>query len=415
MAQGTQVARLSNELQERYGLAVDSFIACYKNGDTAEEILTELDTTIHVIRIYAATLNLRLAKKYRNGDLALYLTRFDESADSKLTVELIEAENSLEHLSKQLVSRERQLASMKAEISKYRRAALVDTVTLQDVLDAVTTPSTGIPKVTPDTNIAHPRNLYSQLLVLSDLHVEECVSRDDLGQANEYNWEIMEERLAKVFATVNSTYNNEGTLIVGILGDTISGIIHSTQESATKPVVKALSDLAKLLAYHLNNLWASGRYRQILVPCVVGNHGRISEEKKSNAAGFNFEHLLYQLIDAMTVPEILLEISTNGLVMVGTIGMHHGDYFRFSSDTKYLKIKEAFKQVIGVEPTTIIQGHTHVFSVEEMPRGGKYITNASLIGANSYSHTNGFVGKNWGQVLLTIDPMESVDTIRLIQ
>jgi hypothetical protein len=49
-----------------------------------------------------------------------------------------------------------------------------------------------------------------------------------------------------------------------------------------------------------------------------------------------------------------------------------------------------------------------------MTDSGKYITNGSLIGSNSYSVTNGMLGKAWGQVIGTWLPNGLIENVRLI-
>jgi len=417
-----QVERLQNELEAKYKVSVKEFLELYKSNTSREAMASALGTTEWLIRIYSSTLNLRLPKKHRANDIALFHTRFSETANDVLAQELTVAADSLEYLSKELVAKDKAILKQRAEISRYKSALKAETVGdnyLSIIGQAISMiKPIETPTMAPQMANSFPRKKHTQWVLLSDLHFEELISSKDVGKANEFDWGVAESRLAKVFVELLESHNGEEMLIVIMAADMLSGIIHDTLESTTKPVAEAIADLASLLARHISTL--SQHYHSIHVPCVHGNHGRISERKKATASGFNFEYLLYQIMKAQLAnyTNITVDISTTGLITfpIGSrfAGVHHGDFFKAAGDTKFLRVKEAFRQTLGITPDHIVQGHTHKFLVEEMQGNGKYITNGSLTGVNGYCHTNGFLGLSWGQAIGTFTPEGLVENVRLV-
>ena len=412
-----QIEQLISVLEGRFRVKVEDFVHLYEAKESGESICQALGLTENGLRTVAKTLNLRLPKKFRNNDLALYYSRF---TDSEVNLKLQEVTGDLDASYKDAIKLERQLLHTKRELQKYKSQALKSAteIDLEEVRVAVLNSVRPIRPVTvqirtPSTHYAD----YTQAIVLSDLHFEECVSHNDVGLANSYDWGIAERRLEKVFAESLQAYRGEGKCLLFILGDTISGIIHDTLESTSKPTGQALAELAQLLAQHIHTL--SEVYESVEVLSVTGNHGRISEQRKSTANGFNFEYLLIQILSGL-VPQVNVhfEHSTCGYVHT-TVGNkvivgHHGDFHRAGyGAAKTLKVSEAIRQAIGVQAYHIIQGHTHTPSIEMMHTGGQYITNGSLIGANGYSHSNGFTGLIWSQTLLSFLPDGNIENIRM--
>jgi predicted phosphodiesterase len=367
-------------------------------------------------------MNLRLPKKNRMNDLALFLSRFSESAEVKIASELVEADENLELLSKQVVQKEKTIKVLQAEISKYKRGLKQEVG--KDSIELLIASSMERIETTEPTELqfkltSNNYSEYTQLLLLSDNHVEEVVTSADVGRANEYNWDIMEQRLGRCFSELLNAYRGERKVVVASLGDQFSGSIYDTMESTGKSLGQAIADYAMIIANYLKSL--STVYEEVYVPVIHGNHGRLGQNKKSSDYGTNnYEFMMANILKALVASHsnIIVDISTTGLISfdVGhkVIGCHHGDFFRSIGDNKFMRVKEHFRQTLNVDPDVILQGHTHCFNIEQMPRGGTYITNASLIGVSGYSHTNGMLGKDWGQVIMSFLPSGKVENVRLV-
>lgn len=413
-----QVEKLIENLEGKFKIKVESFLDLYERNASSELLQESLGITENTVRVITRTLNIRMPKKHRSNDLALLKSRFGDSA---VSLDLQETKGDLEASYRDNLKLEKKLVEMRRELQKFKLVHKNPEIDFDEIRNAVLGAIRPVKpmEVKVLSKSSHFKN-HTQLILLSDNHVEEVVSSKDVGLSNEYNWQIMEQRLAKVFAESINSYRGESKCIVASLGDQFSGIIYDTQEHTSKSIGEAISDYSHLLANHIRAL--SAIYDEVYIPVVFGNHGRLQQDKKSAGYGTdNFEYLMAQILKALLATEknVTVDISTTGLLAfkVGNdyVGCHHGDYFFKSvGDVKYLRIKEHFKQTLGVEPNTILQGHTHVYNVEQMPRGGTYVTNGSLIGPNGYSVTNGMVGKDWGQVIMSFLPSGQVENIRLV-
>lgn len=416
----TQVEKLLVELKEKYKINPEQFLELYSQGLSTEEMAEALVGTLWAVRVLASTMNLRLPKKYRIGDLALFYSRFSESAELKISSELIEADENLGMLSKQVVQKEKTIRSLQAEVSKYRRALKQETAT-DDI-------SLLIASLVERINTTEPTDLkfnlksssysgYTQFVMLSDLHMEQTVTKGDVGDCNAYSWAIAEQRLGRVFSELLNAHRGEHFVIIGLLGDMLDGLIHDSLETSNKPLGQAVADLAVILANYIKSL--SKVYQYVYVPCVSGNHERITDHKKSHNNGFGFGFLLYSMIKGLCsgYPNINIEISTSGFLSVEygntVLGFTHGDYIRGFGDTKILKTKEVFRQTTGKIPDSIFSGHTHKAATEHMSTG-LWITNGSLIGVNAYSHTNGFMGLPASQTIGSLLDDGTIEHVRLV-
>jgi predicted MPP superfamily phosphohydrolase len=408
-----QFQELKQALQRQYDIDIDVFLDTYTSGMKQQEMLEVFNTSPWKLRTAATALNLRFAKKYRTHDFSLMVSR-DTMQEG--TTMLLEANEALDDMSKDLVSKERQLKRARQEVSKYRRS-LGQPLDIEELVDCISKPL-ELPKVVRVGTENERYRLHTQFIVLSDLHFEEAVVTEDVGLANKYNWEVAESRLQYVIDEAIGANRGERKCILMILGDTISGIIHDTLENTTKPTGQAIADLAKLLAKHINVL--ATLYEELEVMCVTGNHGRMSEQRKSTANGFNFEYLLFEImLGFVTAQNVRVNFSTNGYattkVADKVILGHHGDFHRAGTGvTRALKVSEACRQATGLVPHHIFQGHTHTPQIETIPSGGQYITNGSLIGANGYSHTNGFIGLSWAQTIGCFDSVGNIEYSRFV-
>lgn len=415
-----QVEELVEALQKKYKIDIEKLLELYQTGMPRDEMAVALDVQEWTIRTVMGALNCRLAKKYRAHDYSYFLSRFGDEANVELVEEVQELKEDLNQLSKDLVAKEVALRSARREISKYRKG-LKKELGVEDIELLIASSVERIATTEPtelQLNLSTSTySEYTQFVMLSDLHMEQSVFMHDVGNCNEYSWEIAEQRLGKVFSELLNAHRGEHTVIVGLLGDMLDGLIHNSLETANKPLGQAVADLALLLANYLKSLAAV--YAKVTVPCISGNHERNTDFKRSNNGGFGFAYLLYNMIKGLCsgYPNIELDISTSGFTtkQVGskTLGFTHGDYIRGFGDIKILKTKEVFRQTTGVIPDNIFSGHTHKAAMEHMPTG-LWITNGSLIGVNAYSHTQGFMGLPWSQTIGSLLPDGTIENVRLV-
>lgn len=142
-----------------------------------------------------------------------------------------------------------------------------------------------IPTAFPTRQAAGVARAETAILVLSDLHFGEFVSREELDGLNAFDPEIAEARLKRVFQTAASLLTKHWTgpapdrIILAMLGDAVSGALHPelvrTDKMRPMESVRAVSSV---IAGGINLLLRA-------LPCpidvisVVGNHGRVGLPK----------------------------------------------------------------------------------------------------------------------------------------
>lgn len=133
----------------------------------------------------------------------------------------------------------------------------------------------------------------------SDWHWGEVVRPEEVGGVNAYNLDLAHKRAKRLVEriihlsfdhTVNAVYPG---IVVMLGGDMISGDIHDelteTNESRTAPT---LIDLQGVLITALEAM--ADRFGKVFVPCVVGNHGRMTHKPRAKGrVHTSFEWLLY--------------------------------------------------------------------------------------------------------------------------
>lgn len=139
-------------------------------------------------------------------------------------------------------------------------------------------------------------------LMLSDVHYGEVVDPAQVEGLNEYNMEIAEKRLQRVFnKTLELLFRHQSgqsyeaaTCIFG--GDMLSGNIHDELRNTNDaPILETIVELAKLLEWGVLQL--AENFPFVYVPCVIGNHGRIDKKPSAkNKVKDNYDWLLYQWV-----------------------------------------------------------------------------------------------------------------------
>jgi len=235
------------------------------------------------------------------------------------------------------------------------------------------------------------------LLILSDWHVEERVEPTTVNNLNEYNLDIADSRISKLFnraVKLISIWRKDtkiDNLVIGILGDMINGYIHEdfAESNFMSPTEASLWVTERIIGgidFLLNN----GGFKKIHVICLFGNHGRTTAQARVKLGyKHSYEWLLYQHIkqhykDTKEV-NIQVENGYHGYIDVygRTIRMHHGDGIRYRGGTGGIFIP-ANKAVTAwnrsIPAFLDIFGHYH-----QHYDGDIWITNGSLIGHNLFA------------------------------
>ena len=416
-----QIEMLKKDLEIQYGINIEEFLDAYQNNVKLKDMLIHFDTTPWVMKTLAAALNLRMARKYRSGDLNMLLLRDSDEADTVLMQKLSAQDGALEQLSTDHVNQHAELLRSRDRVNFLKRglreAARTETIFefIDDAVKAVQ--PMKAPRVKPRVATNNIEGT-TRFMVLSDLHCEEVVEPKQVP-SGEYTWDIMTERLHRVFYKAVHEADLKDNLHVYLLGDVINGFIHGNAENASKHPIVAITELAELIAGHLAS--ATDVYDDISLYTVTGNHDRLGEAPGVLNKSHDFSYLLYKLIEAhlANYTGIHIEISESGLLVapVGKdkdifVGLGHGDQISGGrGEASDLKAIEFYRATYGVDITHMVQGHFPVPKVSSLTSRGYCITNGSLIGPGSYSHVKGFIPTKWSQFIGVWGADGSLETI----
>jgi predicted phosphodiesterase len=243
--------------------------------------------------------------------------------------------------------------------------------------------------------------------MLSDLHWGEKVSLDEMSGLNEFNRKIACQRL-KLCTTsfvdlaknhmVNPIYPGF-VLLLG--GDMITGDIHEElQDTNDGYVQQSLLELQEQLIAAITTL--ADEFGRVFVPCVVGNHGRMSTKPRHKGRVYtSFEWNLYCQLERYfkTVGDkrVQFHIPTESDAHFNVMGhrflLTHGDSLGVKGGDGIIgalgpiargtmKIGRSESQ-IGRDFDTLVIGHWHTY----IPRGEAVpvIVNGTLKGYDEYA------------------------------
>jgi len=234
------------------------------------------------------------------------------------------------------------------------------------------------------------------VLVASDWHFEEKVSRESVNNKNYYNLNTAEHSAINFFANglrlVNILNKDIAikNVVLALLGDFISGYIHDelmeeNQLSPTESILKVYDVISSGIDFLLKN----SKYKFIVI-CKYGNHGRTTQKPRIQSAHKNsYEWLLYHFLakqykDNKRV-EFIVEDSYHTILNIYNykLRFHHGDWLKYQGGIGGITVpaNKAIGQWNRAEQVYLdVFGHWHTFF-----DGGNFICNGSLIGYNAFS------------------------------
>jgi hypothetical protein len=239
------------------------------------------------------------------------------------------------------------------------------------------------------------------VVVASDWHCEESVDPENVSGINEYNLEIARKSADNFFrkaVRLLFMFRQDvqiDTLVLALLGDFISGNIHEENvETALLPPVEAALFAQELIESGIDYLIQKTNC-QIIVPCVSGNHSRITEKRRSaTRAGNSLEYFIYKSMAERykNSPRVHFIIPRNQFAFVEIYGkvlrFQHGDSLRYQGGVGdiFVPVNRQIPKWNNVRQADFdIFGHFH-----RRRDGGNFISNGSLIGYNAYAQNNGF-------------------------
>lgn len=233
------------------------------------------------------------------------------------------------------------------------------------------------------------------VLVVSDWHVEETVDSKTVSGLNSFNLEVADRRIEKLTQSALRLTDIErnGTdipvLVLALLGDLMTGYIHEElrEENSLSPT-QTLLWLRERVSRMIRTIREKGQFREIIIPCSFGNHGRTTIKPRHSTAYKNsYEWLLYRVLEQDFTDGVRWLVGESYHTYLDVYGktfrFHHGDSVRYQGGIGGLTIPLE-KAIASWNKARVadldIFGHWH--TSQQNP---KWISNGSLIGYNAYA------------------------------
>lgn len=234
------------------------------------------------------------------------------------------------------------------------------------------------------------------VVLASDWHLEEAVRPETVNGLNKYNLKIAEERARQFFQNTLKLVNKEqeatkiNTLVLALLGDFISGNIHTELlENCLLRPIEAIIFAENIIAGGIDYLLEHSDLN-LIIPCAVGNHTRIthkvhiSNEQGNSLETFMYHHLRNRYQGNERVTFHIAEGYLSYLDIYGyTLCFQHGHAVKYGGGIGGLTIplNKAIAQWQKLRYADLYcLGHWHTFTDT-----GNAIVNGSLIGYNAFA------------------------------
>jgi hypothetical protein len=235
----------------------------------------------------------------------------------------------------------------------------------------------------------------------SDWHVEEPVEPESVNGLNAYSLDIARERARHFFTNslaltdMMARDSHIGTLFLGALGDFFTNYLHEENREVNElPPEEAARFAQELLASGIAFWLKESRYR-LIVDCVAGNHGRMTEKRRAaNHPGTSLETFMYHSLAATfrDNPRVEFRVAKSKMLYRTfferfVLREIHGDDIGYQGGIGGVTIpirKKLAGWDKGIRASLTVMGHFH-----QLLDGGDHIVNGSAIGFSPYSQSLG--------------------------
>lgn len=296
---------------------------------------------------------------------------------------------------------------------------------LERALDIVDS-AAGVTLDPPKWLVAEPstRKKHATLaLLLSDTHFDEVVLADEVGNLNAYNRGIAELRLrswvensVKMARHYLTGMHFDGVVCM-LGGDIFSGDIHEElKETNEDTILGSLLHWSEQISAAINVL--ADEFGKVHVPCVMGNHGRLSRKPRMKLrAKTNLDWLLGKMVERHFAKDkrVTFQVSENADTLIPIYGwghlLSHGDQVSGGGGIggiwppiMRMKARKAQRAMeVGTPFQTMWIGHWHQYiSTPGM------IVNGSLKGLDEYAWINNFGFEVPQQAMAVVTPEHNI-------
>lgn len=307
---------------------------------------------------------------------------------------------------------------LKDQVKNYERLALSGDA-MRELLGTLDSPN-----VTPSpewlNGASAPRSVTgTAVLFISDIHFDEVVSASQIGGANAYDREIATQSIKNTFRSAivllkafMASPKYDG-IVCPLGGDLLSGNIHEELQLTNEaPIQQSMIALEELLIEGLGGL--ADEFGKVHVPCVVGNHGRMTRKPQAKNRAFeSFEWPIYQRIAAYFRgdPRLTFDIPDGPdaffSIYQKRFCLTHGDAFRGGDGVggilvpirRGLSRKQFRQNALGDPFDTMLIGHWHQYV-----HMSDLVVNGSIKGYDEYASQNNFAFEPPQQALFVVHP-----------
>jgi hypothetical protein len=307
------------------------------------------------------------------------------------------------------------LQAQKTELQREVKALAREKTVLEELRDLVeeSLPALDVPLDLPDLVTVLPDETTVETMVVNigDLHGGEKVAPERVKFMNEYNSEVCRARFGHYIEThlkIKEKLESSGgwyypELVVNLLGDIVSGTIHEIENHSDHTIIKTCMGMARMLAEGIAYL--ARHYPTVHVMGVVGNHGRLPDQRKKNhkEPERNWDYLIY-----LSVAQYLKDYSNVRCHFPSAYSIQmdiRGWRFQLAhfDDVKswgglpaygldrYARNQNSGEAMRGEHIDYFIGGHFHQ-KVEMDVGGAEVIVNGDMKGTDEW--VQGFLGKN---------------------
>lgn len=252
---------------------------------------------------------------------------------------------------------------------------------------------------------------WGNVVGMSDWHIGENVSSNEVNNSNEVNYKVFEKRINKYISKIKqSNITKTSNLILADLGDNIRGIIHGgltdTEGGLMLSLVKAV-EMQSMFIDAMLELYDKIDYRM-----VVGNHSRLDDHIMAKNKYQDYSWLITQMLMKLysNEPRIKFNISESGYHLLKISGVYlalfHGDTLRNykpEMTTSMNHVHGIFVDLFGKSAKHFFSGHTHIAKNVQNRYMGVSIVSGTLVGNNEYGVQSGFGTINVSQCMFNID------------
>lgn len=257
----------------------------------------------------------------------------------------------------------------------------------------------------------------------SDWHWGEVVDPAEVHGVNAYDLSIAHARARTMIERAIDllTRHVSGGTYPGIVfalgGDMVSGDIHDElSQTNDAPMLPVVLDLVAALTWCIKTL--ADRFGAVFVPCVTGNHGRMTKKPRAKQrAATNLDWLTYQLLAAAfngdkRVSFLIPDGSDAHWKVYGIrYCLTHGDQFRGGDGmigalgpvARGDKRKRSRNGQIGAPYDVLLMGHWH-----QLFQTGRFVVNGSLKGYDEYAAVSNFDFERAQQALWLTHPTHGI-------